>query len=101
MIIGFLFRSAYILADRGYDVWLGNARGSTYSRGHVSLNADEDPFWDFSLVYHSFTLLFDNFSWLGVRRPKGHSTQKLSKSAAQKNSIWLKFCIRVEGYMTR
>ncbi|KAK7076518.1 hypothetical protein SK128_021905 [Halocaridina rubra] len=39
---------AYLLADNGYDVWLANARGNTYSRNHVSLSPDDEKFWQFS-----------------------------------------------------
>ncbi|XP_037513150.1 lysosomal acid lipase/cholesteryl ester hydrolase [Rhipicephalus sanguineus] len=37
----------YILADAGYDVWLGNVRGNTYS-SHVKYTRKDKQFWDFS-----------------------------------------------------
>ncbi|KAH8382258.1 hypothetical protein KR009_002585, partial [Drosophila setifemur] len=39
---------AYLLADAGYDVWLGNARGTKYSRRHLQLKPSKKQFWQFS-----------------------------------------------------
>ncbi|EDW37268.1 GL25626 [Drosophila persimilis] len=39
---------AYMFADAGYDVWLGNARGNTYSRQHKHIHPDTSDFWKFS-----------------------------------------------------
>ena len=37
------------LADRGYDVWMGNSRGTEFSQGHTELSADKDAkYWDFT-----------------------------------------------------
>ncbi|XP_017769430.1 PREDICTED: uncharacterized protein LOC108557436 [Nicrophorus vespilloides] len=38
------------LHKAGYDVWLGNFRGSYYSRSNLDLKPDQNQFWNFS--YH-------------------------------------------------
>ncbi|XP_018319706.1 lipase 3-like [Agrilus planipennis] len=55
---------AYLLADKGYDVWLGNARGNTNCRNHVNLDIKEDKedFWNFSwheIGYYDLPAMID------------------------------------------
>ncbi|EDW12727.1 lipase 1 [Drosophila mojavensis] len=53
----------YFLYDAGYDVWLANARGNRYSRGHVELNPNTDKaYWSFSwheIGYYDLPALID------------------------------------------
>lgn len=38
----------FILADHGFDVWVGNVRGTRWSHGHISLKTRSKAFWDWS-----------------------------------------------------
>ncbi|XP_068747166.1 gastric triacylglycerol lipase-like [Montipora capricornis] len=38
----------FILADAGFDVWMGNVRGNTYGLQNKYYSTDSDEFWDFS-----------------------------------------------------
>ncbi|KAJ3226961.1 hypothetical protein HK099_003753 [Clydaea vesicula] len=42
---------AFVLADEGFDVWLGNCRGNKYSLKHKSfdINDKNSDFWDFGI----------------------------------------------------
>jgi pimeloyl-ACP methyl ester carboxylesterase len=38
----------FILANLGYDVWLGNSRGNKHSKNHIILKPEEKEFWNFT-----------------------------------------------------
>jgi len=38
----------FILADAGFDVWLGNTRGNLYCQSNVNFSNNTQTFWDFS-----------------------------------------------------
>lgn len=44
----------FMLADRGYDVFMGSRRGTTFSSEHRNLSSDSKEYWDFS--WHSIGL---------------------------------------------
>ncbi|ETN70864.1 hydrolase, alpha/beta domain protein, partial [Necator americanus] len=40
--------AGFIFADSGFDVWLGNMRGNTYSTKHINLNPKHEKFWEWT-----------------------------------------------------
>ena len=40
-----------VLANKGYDVWLGNNRGNKYSLDHTTLSSYSEAFWDYSFQH--------------------------------------------------
>jgi len=54
----------FLLIEEGYDVWLGNTRGTIFSLGHVSKDSNKKngDYWDFSMdemIYYDVPTLID------------------------------------------
>lgn len=49
----------YVLADSGYDVWLANSRGNTWSLKHQTLTPEQDDFWSFRYTHLSDVIASD------------------------------------------
>ena len=67
------------MSDKGYDVWLGNARGNRHSSIHTSYYPESKKYWSFSwneIGYYDLPAMF-NYMLMTTARPAayfiGHS----------------------------
>ena len=83
---------AYILADSGFDVWLGNVRGNDYSRRHLKHTPNQSIFWNWRSVYdkaprYGLIKLFINCSSVFIVRIlwRVATETKVSRKGAREN----------------
>ncbi|KAI5734684.1 hypothetical protein M8J77_009460 [Diaphorina citri] len=60
---------AFMLADRGYDVWLADTRGNYYSHKHTIFEETDAKFWDFSFDENGFFDLPALIDYILIRKP--------------------------------
>jgi predicted alpha/beta hydrolase len=84
-----------MLANRGYDIWLGNSRGNKHSRNHTKYNPDKNKeFWEFTFQHMADFDLPAIFTYVnGVTKQKvsyiGHSqgTMQMHIALSKRNSV--------------
>ncbi|EPS39670.1 hypothetical protein H072_6519 [Dactylellina haptotyla CBS 200.50] len=54
----------FVLAEQGYDVWLGNNRGNKYSKKCIYTNSQDASFWNFSIDEFAMHDIPDSISYI-------------------------------------
>ncbi|KAF8248100.1 alpha/beta-hydrolase [Wilcoxina mikolae CBS 423.85] len=54
----------FVLAEKGYDVWLGNNRGNKYSKKSIHHSSNSAKFWDFSIDDFAFHDIPDSINYI-------------------------------------
>ncbi|WYZ39241.1 hypothetical protein EsH8_III_001155 [Colletotrichum jinshuiense] len=54
----------FVLAEKGYDVWLGNNRGNKYSKKSVHHSPKSAEFWNFSIDEFAFHDIPDSIAYI-------------------------------------
>ena len=73
-----------VLAEAGFDVWLGNNRGNKYSKKHVTRHPTSIQFWDFSIDDFAWHDIPDSINYvLEITKQKSLSYVGFSQGSAQ------------------
>lgn len=80
----------FVLAEKGYDVWLGNNRGNKYSKKSIHYSPNDVAFWDYSMddfAFHDIpnsieyilnTTKVDSLSYVGFSQGSAQAFAALS-----------------------
>ncbi|ODM93609.1 Lipase 1 [Orchesella cincta] len=83
----------YILADAGFDVWLINSRGNSYSSYHINFDDTDFSYWDFRHVFYSTSPnIIPNLCF--SHTPSFHEMGTLDIPA------WIDYILNVTGHST-
>merc|ERR1711892_145178 len=92
---------AFLLSDQGYDVWMGNYRGNTYSKQHVNPTIDKKTYWSFSwdeMAEHDLpTMLAHMMEVTGQRTFHyiGHSMGTITYFTACNYHSWISYATKL------
>ncbi|XP_033230498.1 lipase 3-like isoform X2 [Belonocnema kinseyi] len=73
---------AFLVADSGYDIWLGNNRGNTYSKKHTMFLETSYGFRDFRLFYIGYSQGGTQFFVMNSMKPEYNDKIRLGVTFA-------------------
>ena len=86
MMVAFITQLSGSPFSTGFDVWMANSRGNTYSRRHQTLSPEDIEFWRFSIDELALIDLPTQIDFLlnatGAKKTAfvGHSQVRLSRA---------------------
>lgn len=77
----------FVAAEHGFDVWLGNLRGNTFSNQHIKYTTYDSEYWDFDVEDHA---LYDVAAQIAyVKQYSGQKVSYIGHSLGTITALWL------------